>query len=421
MKKSIQILLIVVLVPILSVFCCCSPSLPLSVQAYVFGTYLDIMLYDCDDLEDITQTAFGLEAKLSADSAAFPESDIARYNKALSGESVEVDEVTYNLVVLCKQLFSCTNGAFNPCMYWLTEYWDFLPYESDYAISYKDDLTSDISNQSLLRARSGFDGLCSSSIDTARIGTLCSDGWSYVYDDAVNSDGFCISNSKNVIFGDKVCQSVTALKKISSADLVEAYQSDGKYYLKKSGEGVEFNGAVLYNRLELGAIAKGYALDVIKEMLTDTAKGYLSLGGSSIIALEPPKSVDSFNIGLINPRKELVDGAYYAKFGVSSACVSTSGDYERYFELGGERYCHIIGKDGFPIDNCNVMVTVVTQNAAEGDALTTALMVMGEGAIDYLDNRGLQYSLVRFNPSSGHYEITTNLELHDVNGFFVCN
>ena len=62
---------------------------------------------------------------------------------------------------------------------------------------------------------------------------------------------------------------------------------------------------------------------------------------------------------------------------VSNTCVVTSGDYERFFEVDGERYHHIIDpRTGWPSRGC-LSATVVAREAAAGDALATAMCVLG--------------------------------------------
>ena len=59
--------------------------------------------------------------------------------------------------------------------------------------------------------------------------------------------------------------------------------------------------------------------------------------------------------------------------------MSTSGDYERYFEKDGKRYCHIIDpRTGVPADLCR-SVTIVAPNLAFADALATGVFVLGPG------------------------------------------
>ena len=72
------------------------------------------------------------------------------------------------------------------------------------------------------------------------------------------------------------------------------------------------------------------------------------------------------------------------------AVVCTSGDYERYYYACGKRYCHIIGRDGYPVDNGIISVTIISKdrNALSGamcDVLSTAVFALGR-------DKGVEYA-----------------------------
>ena len=136
--------------------------------------------------------------------------------------------------------------------------------------------------------------------------------------------------------------------------------------------------------LTVGAIAKGYAADKVKEIYEkNKATGLINLGTSTMIATGDK----TYNIGIKNPRKE---GELLGVVKLKNAALSTSGDYERYFIKNGVRYHHIIDpKTGYPANNGIASATVIVplshENAgAVSDALSTALVVLGESGVSLL-------------------------------------
>lgn len=130
-------------------------------------------------------------------------------------------------------------------------------------------------------------------------------------------------------------------------------------------------------KLDLGGIAKGYALDrayqVAKEVDKDCT-GFVEVGGD-IRILGPKFGSRPWVVGVRDPRKPDTAISYLY---LTSGAVATSGDYERYFEFGGIRYHHILDpRTGFPARGA-ISVTVVADNAVTADALSTAGFVMGQ-------------------------------------------
>lgn len=136
-------------------------------------------------------------------------------------------------------------------------------------------------------------------------------------------------------------------------------------------------------RLHLGAIAKGYAIDGLRAIFEKhhVKNALVSLGGSSIYAFgENPKG-KPWRIGIRHPRSEDAK-EYLAVAPLSDAALSSSGDYERYFEQDGVRYHHIFNPAiGRPATSGVLGVTVIARGDHAGtltDILTTTLFVMGE-------------------------------------------
>jgi FAD:protein FMN transferase len=128
-------------------------------------------------------------------------------------------------------------------------------------------------------------------------------------------------------------------------------------------------------KIDLGGLAKGYAVDCAIKKLKDAgvASGLINLGGQ--IFCLGNKSGRPWKIAIRDPRYkstldyelELVDRA-----------VSTSGDYEQYFTKEGKRYCHIINpKNGYPVEAHFESVTVLAADGLTADALSTSMFILG--------------------------------------------
>jgi len=142
-------------------------------------------------------------------------------------------------------------------------------------------------------------------------------------------------------------------------------------------------------QVTLGGIAKGYAEDRVIELLKQAGvkQALIDMGGQ--IECFGPKT---WTIGIQHPR---VDGEYIGILRLENASVATSGDYRRFYLLGGKRIHHIIDpKTGESAENC-ISVTVVEENGIDADALSTTVFVAGpvQGK-ELLDNLGLRGLIV---------------------------
>ena len=129
--------------------------------------------------------------------------------------------------------------------------------------------------------------------------------------------------------------------------------------------------------MELGAVGKGYALDKAMKGIKDSdIIGCMINAGSSIAVTGTKNDGSLFRIALRDPRGTESD--YIGVITATDCCVSTSGDYERFFEKDGIRYHHIIDPaTGYPADSGLMQVTVITGSGVTGDALSTACFVLG--------------------------------------------
>ena len=140
-------------------------------------------------------------------------------------------------------------------------------------------------------------------------------------------------------------------------------------------------------KLDLGAVAKGYAADRAKAILAENEvkSAILNLGGTVAAVGTKPDGSD-WKVGISDPEST---GGYFATVTLRDKIVATSGSYERYFEQDGKRYCHILDpKTGMSADSGVVSVSIISDNGLYCDALSTALFVMGaEKAQAYWKNQ----------------------------------
>ncbi|WP_210148096.1 FAD:protein FMN transferase [Aromatoleum petrolei] len=161
-------------------------------------------------------------------------------------------------------------------------------------------------------------------------------------------------------------------------------------------------------KLDLGGYAKGYALDRAAAILR--AKGIenalINIGGN-ILALGK-KGDQPWRIGLQHPREPqplatlpLYDGE----------AIGTSGDYQRYFELDGKRYSHLLDpRSGGPADATQSMTVLVTPREGAGtlsDAASKPPFIAGDNWRPYTRRYGIDHALRV--AADGHIEVTREL------------
>lgn len=162
--------------------------------------------------------------------------------------------------------------------------------------------------------------------------------------------------------------------------------------------------------LDPGGIGKGYAVDLAVGILAARGvKSAMVKAGGDLRVLGLPPGQESWPVQIEDPTKE---GARHI-IQLHSGALSTSGNYENYFEVDGVRYSHILNpKTGLPIQGI-ASCTATASTCLETDALATAFFVLGPEAS--LRRFGQQYG-VRFivnNPGSGSFEVIQNQSFPD--------
>jgi FAD:protein FMN transferase len=131
-------------------------------------------------------------------------------------------------------------------------------------------------------------------------------------------------------------------------------------------------------RLDVGAIAKGYATEQVSKLLEDKWPGIsilLSVGGNvkAVGMKETGTETIPWNVGIKNPDDQ---SAMLMTLNVSDDSMVTSGDYQRYYEVDGKIYHHIIDpKTLYPAAHCRA-VTIVVPDSGLADGLSTAAFIM---------------------------------------------
>jgi len=135
------------------------------------------------------------------------------------------------------------------------------------------------------------------------------------------------------------------------------------------------NGSIL----DLGSIGKGFACDKAARVLNESEveNAVVAVGGS-IYARGYTAPDRKIKVGIRNPFGNEND--YFGFISTDNAFISTSGNYEKVFEKDGKKYHHLLDcTTGYPVEGNLVSVTVVCDNGAKSDALSTACFVMGYG------------------------------------------
>lgn len=129
--------------------------------------------------------------------------------------------------------------------------------------------------------------------------------------------------------------------------------------------------------IDLGGIGKGFSADRCCDIYKDmgAVSAFINLGGNvKTIGTRPDGK--PWVIGIQHPDKPR--GACYGTILCSDRSAVTSGGYERYQEVNGTKYQHIIdGRTGCPADSGLKSVTVLSESSTQADALSTAAFVLG--------------------------------------------
>lgn len=145
--------------------------------------------------------------------------------------------------------------------------------------------------------------------------------------------------------------------------------------------------------LDPGAIGKGYAVDRVIAVLSDAGieSALVDAGSSTVHSLNAPPGASGWTVRVPAPEDR---SQTISTVTLRNQSLSTSGNYENFFELDGRRYCHVMDpRTGMPVQDV-LQATLIASDGTTSDALSNAMFVMGpEAGRDLLsrvcDTRGL--------------------------------
>ena len=131
-------------------------------------------------------------------------------------------------------------------------------------------------------------------------------------------------------------------------------------------------------RIGFGGIGKGYAAECAKKVMQQAgvtsgvvnASGDLTTWGTQV-------NGEKWTVGIVHPE---LASAVFSYMNISGLSVATSGNYEKFIMIDGEKYAHTINpRTGLPVKGIK-SVTIVSTNAEIADAMATPVMIMGINA-----------------------------------------
>lgn len=164
-------------------------------------------------------------------------------------------------------------------------------------------------------------------------------------------------------------------------------------HVRLGPQGVGFDAVGV--RLDLGGFGKEYAADRAADALQARGlrSGFVNLGGD-IRVLGPKPDGQAWQFGIRHPRDPQRPMASIA---VHEGALATSGDYERYFEQGGRRYCHVLSpRDAMPVTHWRSVSVQAPLAVVAGVACTVAMLMQADG-LAFLHDGGWPFLAVDHN------------------------
>ena len=229
---------------------------------------------------------------------------------------------------------------------------------------------------------------------------------------ALLSEGLSITRESNGAF-DIAIAPLTSLWDFTAEDPKVPDDADIQNALPLcSSDGVTINGQDIILpsddiQFDVGAIAKGYIADRLKDFLVKKGvnSAIINLGGNVLCIGSKPDGTP-FKVGIQKPFADRNETE--AVMDITGKSVVSSGIYERCFKQNGKLYHHILNpKTGYPYDNGLISVTIISNQSVDGDALSTTCFALSlDEGLKFAEKKGVQAVF-----------ITEDYELHYTDGF----
>jgi thiamine biosynthesis lipoprotein ApbE len=285
-----------------------------------------------------------------------PESEISKLNAAGTGE---VSEDTLRLISESQTLYKETGGLFDIAIYPVMKLWGFPTQE--YRVPETEEISAALKLADVSKIAVG--GAAAPAPASAPAPAADSASGGSTGADAAAAETPAPEES-----------TTAAAAAEAAAPAAEAAGQNG------SAAGSS-NSTVVFGmpgmEIDLGGIAKGFTSSRVMEVFKEhgVKHGLVSLGGN-VQALGSKENGKPWRVAIQNPESEM---DYLGVLEIDNKCVITSGGYERFFEHAGVRYHHIIDpRTGYPADSGIISATIISDDGALADGLSTSLFIMGK-------------------------------------------
>ena len=374
MRQSIKQWILCFLLPLslfaaLSLSSCGQKKEPVVQSGFYFDTVVSITLYgESDSLSPLFEEVFALcahyESMLSRTAA---DSDIAKINEA-AGTPVSVRPETLSLLQTACSYAELTGGLVDPTVTPLVLLWGFGNTPESAPDTTPDSAADDT-------PASAADNTPGSAADNAS--SSAADGTSASAAD--NASSSAADGAVHPALG-------SAANPADASSLTIPPNADA---LAEACSHIDYHSIIIDEQagtvmltdpdaaIDLGFIAKGYIADRIRDYLIsqEVKSAIINLGGNVLCIGEKPDH-SPYRVAVKYPFGGAED--IITTIPVRGQSVVTSGVYERFIELDGVQYHHILDpRTGYPVENGLLSVTIVTNSSTDADALSTACFLLG--------------------------------------------